>query len=215
MATPPMTTGPRPSAPTTTARTTALLGTDVVRHTARAVDVSALLFVSAAAALTVVAVGAIDTAAVGPTARVCGGALAASATVALRDQGGDLLAATPTSPRVRLLQRSALIIPATLLAATLVDALARRSVDGPLVAVSGIESVLALVCVGFAATTCCGRRWPDVASSTGAAVVLGWSTASAFLPDSGAWWSSLWSTHPWAVVVAAAAITWIASAERR
>ncbi len=205
---------PTTPVPTTAARATAARTIGVVRHTAHAVELSALLFVSAAAALTVVAVGAIDTAAVGPTARACGGALAAAATVALRDQARDLLAATPTSPRVRLLQRSALIIPATLLAAMLVDALARRSVDVPVVAVSGIESVLALVCVGFAATACCTRRWPDAASSTGAAVALGWSTASAFLPDRGAWWSSLWSTHPWAVIVVAAAITWTASTER-
>ena len=203
------------TAPTASARATTATTVDLARHTVRAVDLSALVFVTVAAAVVVTVVGAIDAAAVGPTAKACSGALAAAATVALRDPARDLLAAMPTSPRVRLLQRSALIVPAALVAAALVDALARRPVDGPVVAMADIESVLALVCVGVATTACCARRRPDAASSTGAAVALGWSTAATFLPDRGAWWWSLWSTHPWAVVVVAAAVTWVASAERR
>ena len=200
MATAPMTTGPI---------------AELARHTARAVDLSALVVVTAAAAVTVTAVGAIDTAAVGPTVRACGGALAAAAAVALRDPARDLLAAVPTSPRVRLVQRGALIAVATLAAATLVGALAQRQVDGPVVSLSGIGSVMALMCVGFAATACCARRWPDTAPSTGAAVALGWSMASAFLPGRGAWWWSVWSTDPWAVAVVAVTITGIAATERR
>ena len=197
------------------ARANAAPVTDVVRHTAHAVELSALGFVTTAAAVAVTAVGAIDAAAVGPTAQACGGALAAAATIALRDPARELLSASPTSPRARLLQRCMLIGPAALVAAALVDALARRSLDGPLVAVSGLESVLALVCVGVATTACCARRCVGPSSSAGAAVALGWSTASTFLPDGGAWWWSLWRTHPWAVIATAAATVWIASAERR
>lgn len=203
------------TAPTAPARATTAATVDLARHTARAVDLSALVVVTVLAGLVVTAVGAIDAAAVGPTAGACGGALAAAATVALRDPARDLLAAVPTSPRLRLLQRGTVIIPATLVAALLVGALTQRSVDGPVVVLAGVESVLALVCVGFAASACCSRRWPDAAPSTGAAVALGWSTAFAFLPDRRAWWATLWSTHPWAVIVVAAVVTWIASAERR
>lgn len=193
---------------------TAPMTTDLVRLTARAVDLSALAFVTVAGALTIVAVGALDRAAVGPTAQACGGALAAAAALALRDPARELLDAVPMSPRLRLLQRSAVIVPSTLLAALLLGVLAQRSVGGSSFVVSGVESVLALVGVGIAATACCARRWPDAAPGAGAAVALGWSTASTFLPATGGWFWSAWTTHPWIVIVTTAALTWLASTDR-
>ncbi|MDQ2679144.1 MAG: hypothetical protein M3Y51_10415, partial [Actinomycetota bacterium] len=113
-----------------------------------------------------------------------------------------------------LVQRSAVIVPSALLAALLLGALAHRSVGGSVVTASGVESVLALVSTGFAATACCARRWPDAASGAGAAVVLCWSTASTFVPGPGSWWWSLWATDPWVVIVVASSVAWWACADR-
>lgn len=186
--------------------------TDLVRHTARAVDLSTLVFVTGAAAAIIAGVAMIDHAAVAPTAQACSGALAAAAAIALRDPARELLAAAPMSPRLRMLQRSALIVPATLVASTLLGVLAHRSIGGPVVELFGLESLLALVVAGFATTACCARRWPDTAAGAGAALALAWATVPMFAPGSGTWWWTLWASHPWVVIVAAAAITWRASA---
>lgn len=181
---------------------------DQVRLTARALDVSALVLVAAGAAVTLSVVGFLDTSAVVPTARVCGGALAAAATMALRDPARDLLEAVPTSARVRLLLRSVVLVPATLVAATLLGVLVHAWVGGPAVEFAGLESVLALTCAGFAATAVCARFNPGVAAETGAIVALGWSTLPTLMPSWGTELSALWLDHPRFVAAAALALTW-------
>jgi hypothetical protein len=184
---------------------------DQVRLTARALDASALVAVAAGAAVTLSIVGFLDSSAVIPTARVCGGALAAAATMALRDPARDLLAAVPTSARLRLLLRGVVLVPVTLAAATLLGVLVHAWVGGPAVEFAGLESVLALTCVGFAATAACARSNPGVAAEAGAIVALGWSTLPMLIPNWGTELSALWLDHPTFVGAAALALAWRAT----
>ena len=179
-------------------------GLTLARFVVRTIDWSALAIVGLGALVVVVLVGRLDVAALAPTTRLCGGALAAAVALTTRDAARELLSAVPTSRRRRCGYRSVLVIGPALVATAALTVAAGLAASGPRPApLAALPAALALMTTGIAVASVVGRSHPAVSAECGAIIAVVWAAAPTLAPASGAPLASLWAEHPWWVVVAA------------
>jgi hypothetical protein len=139
------------------------------------------------------------------------GVLSAAALLAFDDPAHALLAAVPTTVRRRHARRLALVGSCLAVCWGFVAVGGERTFDAwP--SSAGVR-LLALFATGMAAMVMCERRRPDVAATVGAVVPLVWAVGGQAIPASGIVRSvaDLWLVHPWAVVVVASSLAFVAA----
>lgn len=133
------------------------------------------------------------------------GAMAAAVSLALDDPAHELLAASPTSERRRMLQRlgmtGAVALAGWLATPTVAALVTEAQVRRPTA-----TSLVALAVVGVAGVAALQRRQQAAASSLGAAIPLAWVASRWFVPESLTDISSLWLDRPLPVAASAFAL---------
>jgi len=145
-------------------------------------------------------------------APVVAASIAAAAPACLDDPAHGLLAAVPTSARWRTAHRLILVVPACVIAWSVLSPVVDTSVGWP---AASLPPMIALLATGVATTTVVASWRPDAAAAAGAAAPLTLATAGVWLPfERIADATMIWADHPWPFTVTAATVAVTAAGRR-
>jgi len=144
-------------------------------------------------------------------APIVAAAFASVAPACLDDPAHDLLAAVPTSAGWRTAHRLIVVVPACVIAWSVLSPVVDASVGWP----ASLPPMVALLAIGVATTTLVASWRPDAAAAAGAAAPLALATAWVWLPfERIADAMTIWEDHPWPVTVAAGTVA-VTTSRRR
>ncbi|MGA9278038.1 hypothetical protein [Ilumatobacter sp.] len=148
-------------------------------------------------------------------ATVAPGALAAGVALGLDDEGFRFIRALPTTASARLMLRLVVLLPAAMISVTMLLIARAWFFDQHAGSVSP-AAVSALIGTAIAIAVCWARHRPESAAEAGAAVVVVWTLAEAYVPDIAVFRSaaSAWHTDPFAVLGVAVVLTVVGSSGR-
>ena len=140
------------------------------------------------------------------------GPLAAAATLAIADRARALLQPVPTSARIRLARRVAIVVPVIALAvAALLGA--DRIVYSHSAITPTVPPLVALITAAVAVHAALSRRFSEHSSEAAATFAALWPVSAAMIPARVVpeTITMAWLIHPWPVIAAGIAVTFWAT----